>query len=88
MNRLKLYKSYFEKERTCKHCNTHYKPTEICYLVVKSTKNLYKLVCIVNCPNCQLTSNKFSFAMSKENAYILKSKMEKFKDNKNENSKL
>ena len=75
---LKLYKSYFEKPRTCSVCKEHDKHLDIKYMVIVTNDNkFYKLVCLANCPYCGNVSIKYSLPMSQEQAYILKSKMEK-----------
>ena len=78
---LKLYKEYFEKPRTCNVCKEYDIHLDIKYMVVVTDNNnkLFKLACLANCPYCENVSIKFSLTMSQEQAYILKSKMEKMK---------
>ena len=80
---LKLYKEYFEKPRTCNVCKTHDKHLDINYMVIVANggedNKSYQLACLANCPYCENVSIKYSLPMSQEEAYILKSKMEKMK---------
>lgn len=83
---LKLYKKYFEKQRICNICKGYHKHFDIKYLVIFAyngdENKSFKLACLGNCPYCKNVSIKFSLPMSQEEAYILKSKMEKLKENK------